>query len=191
MALSESIFQVRGVLYAAVRGWIRENFSNERYLDFLGNLPKNLYERMVIFEAEEWYPAQDVYPVYEYLIEYLRPEMSEAEIIKDIVGYMFKKSVTGFLRTLVAFLSPSNLIKRATSFWLQVHSQGRIETEKIRDKYLIVQLHEWKAHRISCLIFERWMCELLHLAGGINILTKKVGCALKGDDACRWEVIYE
>jgi len=186
-----SSLKVRGVLYAAIRGWIRENYSDERYLDFLQGLPKDLHDRMVMFEFDEWYPAGDVYPVYEQFIEYFEGELQESELISRIVEYMFEKSVKGFLRKLVAFLTPPTLIKRATSFWQQVHSQGNIGIEKIAHQHYLVSLHDWKIHRISCLIFEGWMRQLLSVAGGISILTEKVSCSLKGDDACKWEVIYE
>lgn len=122
---------VRGLMYAAINGWITEKFDESRFQDFKQTLPKDLIEIFNNLDIKEWCPAEDVYHAYEYLIKYFENQMSQSELISSIVGFMFHQSITGFMKGLMSFLTPSTLIKRATTFWRRVHSAGEIEIERV------------------------------------------------------------
>lgn len=191
VAENESELMVRGLLYGVVARWTAERFGEEKFKSFLATLPKEYSHPLANFEKKEWYPAIQVYPVYEYLIDFLSGEMNEAEVITGIVNFMFSQALTGFMKGLLSFLTPARLQKRATSFWLRVHSQGRIECTHAGKNHLNVQLHDWKIHRISCLIFAGWMKQLVMLTGGKDVEVKEIHCALDGGGPCQLEAKYK
>lgn len=94
------------------------------------------------------------------------------------------------MKGLMSFLTPAALIKRSSTFWKRVHSSGEV-TIKERDKTsLEITLSDWKTHRISCEIFESWTKRLFNLTGKTVTGMIKTRCALKGDNACSWEVTF-
>lgn len=187
----ESGLKVRGLMYAAINGWITEKFDESRFQHFKQTLPRDFIELFDNLDIKEWYPAEDVYRAYEYLIKYFENQMSQSELIASIVGYMFRQSITGFMKGMMAFLTPSTLIKRATTFWRRVHSAGEIEIERSSKNHLLVTLHGWKIHKISCKIFAGWMVELMRLTGSKNIKVKETHCALEGNEVCCWEAGFD
>lgn len=187
----ESGRTVRGFMYAAINGWILEKFDENRFQDFKQTLPRDLIEIFDNLDIKEWYPAEDAYHAYEYFIKYFENQMSEKELIASIVDFMFRQSIRGFMKGMMAFLTPSTLIKRATTFWRRVHSAGEIEIERVSKNHLLVTLHGWKIHRISCVIFAGWMVELMKLTGSKNIQVRETHCALDGDGPCCWEAGFD
>jgi hypothetical protein len=194
----QSRYKVRGLLFGAVYGWFTETYDKERLDVFTSDLPPGLKRQVKSLEEgkyspadmKEWYPCEEVYPLYEHLVDYLSNEMNEKQVVDAVVGFMFRQSVTGFMKGLMSFLTPAALIRRSSTFWRRVHSSGEV-TIRERDKTsLEITLSDWKAHRISCEIFESWTRRLLTLIGRTVTGMTKTRCVLQGDDACSWEVTF-
>lgn len=168
-----------------------ERYGHKRFLNFNKTLPRDLVRILDTLDTKLWYPAEDVYRAYEYFIEYFKDEMGEDELISSIVDFMFRQSISGFMKGMMAFLTPATLIKRATAFWRRVHSTGRITIENVEKNWLRVTLHDWKVHKISCKIFAGWMVELMKLAGSKNIEIEEINCALDGEGPCQWEATFQ
>ncbi len=189
-------YKVRGLLFGAVYGWFKETYDKDRFDDFTKNLPPGLKKQIVSLEEgkynpsemKEWYPCEEVYPLYEYLVDYLNKEMNEKQVIDAVVGFMFKQSITGFMKGLMSFLTPATLIRRSSTFWRRVHSSGEVTIKERSKTSLEITLSDWKVHRISCEIFESWTKRLLTLTGRTVSAMTKTRCALEGDEACSWEV---
>ncbi len=191
-------FKVRGLLYGAVYGWFMETYGPQRTKDFTKSLSPWLKKRITTLEdnkihpseMNDWYPCEEVYPIYEHLVEYLEPEMVEKEVIDAVVDFMFKQSISGFMKGLLSFLTPATLIRRSSTFWRRVHSSGEVAIKERDKKNLEITLFDWKAHRISCEIFESWTRRLFTLTGRTVMSMTKTRCALRGDEACSWEVTF-
>jgi hypothetical protein len=178
-------------MYAAIEGWMTEKFDHDRFSDFKNKLPWDLTRMLDELDTKLWYPAEEVYRAYEYFIEYFKEEMGADELISSIVDFMFRQSITGFMKGMMAFLTPATLIKRATAFWRRVHSTGSISIENVEKKRLRVTLHDWKVHKISCMIFAGWMNELMKLTGSKNIKVEEVHCGLEGEGPCQWVATFQ
>lgn len=192
-------FKVRGLLYGAVYGWLFKRYGGpERFDEFKITLPKSMQDLLSNFEEKkwhqnelrDWYPADELYFFYERLIDFLKPEMNEPEIIDGLVGFMFKQAISGFMKGLMSFLTPAALIKRSSTFWKRVHSSGEVTIKELGKGKLAVSLRGWKVHRISCAIFAGWTKHLMGLTGRTITEMKKTGCVLDGDEACTWDVVY-
>lgn len=191
-------YKIRGLLYGAVCGWLIETYGFERFEDFLETLPPPLKERITKLEknkfhpsdTKEWYPAHEVYPLYEQVADYLKSEMNEKQIIDELVNYMFKQSVSGFMKGLLSFLTPAALIRRSSTFWRRVHSSGEVTIKEKGKNLLSISLYDWKTHRISCMIFENWTRRLIELTGRTVVQMTKTHCCLEGDEACTWDVEF-
>ena len=182
--------KVRGLIYGAVSRWTAEEFGEEKLEAFLKKLPDESKEILRNYDKKEWYPAKDAYVIYERLVSFLSSKMSEADVISGLVNFMFSQAVTGFMKGLMSFLTPARLTKRATKFWLRVHSQGRIEYIDGKNNQFNVVLHDWSVHRTSCLIFAGWLKQLVEYTGAKNVKVSEVNCSLDSPDPCRWEVKY-
>ncbi len=176
----------RGEFYPKVKYWILERFGEDKYNDFRNTLPDAICERMEDADPAKWYPAKDSQVLYEKLFAYFGENY-----IKDYVKFYTKQAIGGFIRGLVAFMSPLGLAKRAAALWGRFHSTGRVSVEFISKTQGKITLYDWKQSPIHCKVHTNWYAELIRMAGGKNINVEECYCVHKGDDFCRWEVSFD
>lgn len=177
---------MRGVFLEYVRQWLVENKGQEYYNRFNNSLPKEQADLLERAERAEWYPSKDSLAIQQRLVDTLG-----AEVVENMARTMIRKSITGFLRGLASFASPTMLAKRAPAFWDKTYSSGRLVTEKVGQREFTVTVYDWKGTRFGCRVIGIWIEEMILLTGVKKYSIDKVNCVFEGDEFCRWMVNYE
>jgi hypothetical protein len=176
----------RGEFYPKVKKWIVERFGVDKYREFKKTLPKRLSNRLETADNAGWYPVEDSRLLYEKMFDYLGQNHLE-----DYVKFYTNEAINGFIRGLVAFMSPLGLAKRAAALWGRFHSTGKVEVKFISKTHGLITLHNWNYSPIHCEIHRLWYAELARIAGARNVLVTEIQCVHRGDSHCCWEVKFD
>jgi len=175
----------RGEFYGAVNEWIQKTCDDERSQAFKSTLPSNIAARLEDADPAEWFPVEDSKVLYEKILAYFGEESLEV-----FIEFYVSRAIHGFIKGLVAFISPLGLAKRALSLWRRFHSTGRPEIE-IKDKnHGSITLYDWDYSSIHCKVHALWFAELIRVAGGKDIKVTETHCVHRGDSHCRWEIKF-
>ena len=98
----------RGEFYPKVKRWIIVRFGADKYREFKKSLPKSISNRLETADNAGWYPVEDSRTLYEKMFAYFGENHME-----DYVKFYTNEAINGFIRGLVAFMSPLGLAKRA------------------------------------------------------------------------------
>jgi len=171
--------------YTVVRPWGYNRYGEDRFNKFLKTVPEKLRRRIYEAQPKDWYPAKDAYT----LLDLIRAEFGQ-EGFEDYVHYLFTESVSGFMRGLASFINPESLSKRTNAMWLRIHSHGRVEPVITGKNSVQYTLYDWEAGRVSCELFEIWLCELLLMSRAKSVEIQKTHCVHDGHPFCRWDVRF-
>ncbi|MBN2378939.1 hypothetical protein JXM67_03965 [candidate division WOR-3 bacterium] len=176
----------RGEFYGAVAEWVAKTYDKDRYNQFKETLHPQLSERLENADPAGWYPVEDSRIIYENMAECFGDGG-----LTDFVHFYVSRSIHGFIRGLVAFISPLGLAKRALALWNRFHSTGRPQIEIVDKNHGTITLYDWNYSPIHCKVHALWFAELVRVAGGKNPVVEETHCVHRGDEFCRWEVSFE
>lgn len=109
------------------------------------------------------------------------------------IGYSnAKNGVPKLYQIFIRFGDPAFVIKRAASFWSQVHSHGSLEIMNISPKNVIGIIRRYEVpSKAFCYSFMGYITGVLELSGAKNVVTQEKQCILSGSPHCKYEAHWE
>lgn len=87
----------------------------------------------------------------------------------------------------IRFGDPAFVIKRASNFWSQVHSHGRLEANIMSEHTAIAIVHDYQEPNKSfCYSLMGYIVGVLELSGAKNVQIKETKCRLEGASCCEF-----
>ena len=95
----------------------------------------------------------------------------------------------GVYRFLTMILTPTALLRKASTLWSTVHSHGKLTVDKEEDGAATVSLTDFPSEEAHCARLAGWFEGAGEMTKVKNIRVLHDQCLTRGDDRCRWQLL--
>ena len=96
----------------------------------------------------------------------------------------------GVYRFFVMVLTPASMMRKASSFWSTVHSQGKLAVESPEPHKARVLLTQFPSEPAHCARLAGWMEGAGELTGAKNVDVVHDACIARGAPECSWQITW-
>lgn len=115
-------------------------------------------------------------------------------LCRELGRHAAKVNLTTLYKIFFALGSPRFIVGRAVRVWDVHYDSGRIDAkfeERPPNDHVTLTLRDFATpHRAHCLSVLGWAERSVELSGGIVSTAEETTCRTRGDDACRFVVVY-
>ncbi|MCU1348274.1 MAG: hypothetical protein JWO56_1304, partial [Acidobacteria bacterium] len=98
------------------------------------------------------------------------------------------KDALGIYRFLTSVLTPTALLRKASTMWSTVHSHGAMTVEDVTDDSARILLTAFPSEEAHCARLTGWMEALGDMTGVRRVAVLHDVCMTKGDADCQWHL---
>ena len=98
------------------------------------------------------------------------------------------RDAVGVYRFFTIVMTPTALLKKASSLWSTVHSHGALAVENITDNSASIRLSDFPSEEAHCARLTGWIEGLGDMTGVRIVRVEHDACMTRGDADCRWQL---
>jgi len=182
--------RVKGVTILGLIKLVKKRASEEdmqRVLDLLDDEDREVFDERILVST--WYPYRTFHNLLASIDEILG--QGDGALAHEIGRVSAEMDLTTVYRSILSFLSPGFVTKRALAAWKNYYSPGQwevIDEEKDGDNRLLrCRLAGFRTlSRVHCLNIVGWCEKFIELLGGKEIKVNEVACIHQGADNCEF-----
>ncbi|MBD3287096.1 hypothetical protein GF359_10565 [candidate division WOR-3 bacterium] len=180
---------VRGISIISTREYLKTRLEGRGWVSFLAQLPADVRENTVNSYKSEWYPFRIQRVLREEIVRLFNPEHPRQAILN---AYLFatRYEISAFLRGILSFMPVKLVIERAAALWRKYYNKGTMKAISLGKNGAALELTDFPGDRLFCPTVQAW---LVNAAGYLRLKDvegKETTCVHRGDEVCRWEVIW-
>jgi len=182
--------RVKGVTILGLIKLIKKRASDEdmqRVIDRLQPEDRQVFDERILVST--WYPYRTFHNLLASIDEILGA--GDGSLAHEIGRISAEMDLTTVYRSILSFLSPGFVTRRALAAWKNYYSPGRfevVEEEKSGDRRLLrCRLEDFRTlSRVHCLNIAGWCEKFIELLGGHEISVQEVTCVHRGAGCCEF-----
>jgi hypothetical protein len=98
------------------------------------------------------------------------------------------KDAVGIYRFLTSILTPTALLRKASTMWSTVHSHGALSVEDVTDDSARIRLAGFPSEQAHCSRLTGWMEGLGAMTGVKRVAVEHDACLTRGGADCQWRL---
>ena len=98
------------------------------------------------------------------------------------------KDALGIYRFLTSVLTPTALLRKASTMWSTVHSHGALSVEDVTDDSARIRLSGFPSEEAHCARLTGWMEALGDMTGVKRVAVEHDVCLTRGGADCQWRL---
>lgn len=98
------------------------------------------------------------------------------------------KDALGIYRFLTSVLTPTALLRKASTMWSTVHSHGAMSVEDVTDDSARIRLTDFPSEEAHCARLTGWMEGLGDMTGVKRVAVTHDVCLARGGADCQWQL---
>ena len=182
--------RVKGVTILGLIKLVKKRATDadmQRVLDRLDAADREVFDERILVST--WYP----YRIFHNLLASIDEILGQGDgaLAHEIGRVSAEMDLTTVYRSILSFLSPGFVTKRALAAWKNYYSPGQwevVEEEKDGDTRLLrCRLAGFSTlSRVHCLNIVGWCEKFIELLGGKDIVVKESACIHSGAEHCEF-----
>jgi len=187
--------RVKGVTILGLIKLIKKRASNEDMDEVIARLPdgdRQVFDERILVST--WYPYSTFHSLLVSIDEVLGK--GDGSLAREIGRISAEMDLTTVYRSILSFLSPGFVTKRALAAWKNYYDPGHWEVlaeEKTGDRRLLkCRLADFRTlSKVHCLNIAGWCEKFMDLLGCTEISVREVSCVHDGADSCEFEIAWK